>query len=117
MVARLGLECAPSPTPNTYAYPIRLEKALDLLISPGKPQVWQVPVQRHTAPSDLLPALVDELGESLDWSGPMATSPRLAIVEPQPALDRLAIHREFACDPLGLLTALFSRHTLRHQIR
>jgi len=47
----------------------------------------------------------------------MPASPRLPTAELQPALDRLAIHPEFACDPLGALAALFSRHHLLHQIR
>jgi hypothetical protein len=41
---------------------------------------------------------------------------RLPSPEPQPTFHRLAIHPEFARNPLGAFAALRTRHNLSHQI-
>ena len=66
---------------------------------------------------DLRRTLLDELGEPIDQPRPMPTSSRLPLAESQPTLDRLAIHSEFARNPLGTFAAVFARDHLSHQIR
>jgi hypothetical protein len=73
-------------------------------------------VQHHTIPPHLRPALRDEFGELLDWSPPRPQPARLPTAQSEPAPHRLAIHPQFARNPLGPFAAFFPRDDLSHQI-
>jgi hypothetical protein len=116
LLARPGLEPYRCQLRPFALGPIGFEITLDLLITAAEPQAHQLAVQHHTVPPHLRPALRDELGELLDQSAPRPGPAWLPTTQPEPALDRLAIHSQFARYPLDPFTALFARHHLPHQI-
>jgi hypothetical protein len=59
---------------------------------------------------------MDEFGELFDQSPPRLGPPRLPTAQSQPALDRFAIHPEFARNPLDPLATLLPCDDLPHQI-
>src|SRR5215472_2744010 len=116
LFARPGLEPHRRQRRPFALGPMGFEIALDLLITAGEPQTHQLAVQHHTVPPHLRPALRDKFGELLDWSPSRPRPARLPTTQSEPTPHRLAIHPQFARNPLDALAALFPRDHLPHQI-
>src|ERR1700730_10838864 len=117
LLARRGLAAHRGQLRPFALGPIRLEKALHLLIAAGKAEPRQLPVQHHAVPAHFRPALFDEFDETIDWPWLPLMATRLPGAEPEPTFDRLAIYPEFARHPLDALAALRTCQYLPHRIR
>ena len=113
LLARAGLEAHRCQLRPPTLIAMGTDASLHLHQTASKTQRLQLAVKDNTVEADLRCAMRDKLGEAIQLTHSPLRSPRLPPAQREPALDRLTIHAEFACDLFDTVAPFPARDHLR----